>query len=411
MARSERGGRNTQNEKRTSIRDKARQAAEQRERSQGGLDTLVDVQDAEFFKPKMGKGAKGENFFSIVPYVVSIENHPFQLTGDLWHECTYWVHKVGAGDDSKRFVCPAKTAQAVDKRCPICEYRAALIKSGEDPTLAEELKPKQRQLFNILDHDDEDKGIQIYEVSPHMFGFMLDDEDITQADKKFDGRFYGDFQDGLAIVARFNQGSFSGRKFAEIARIDFEFRDDLEEQLVFNEAIDFDAHLRILPYDELSNKFFETGSTDLNKDQNEGKGTNSREERGKGSESRRESSGRQTERSTNERTSRDQSEKESRGSDNKSRTSSRGRTERTSERDNNEGKEQSSGQRSRHREPPKEPEKSPDNPCPHGFVFGKDNNNDDLCDKCENDTWNDCKDEKERLEAQENRRGGTSGKK
>ena len=221
MARQDR---KSKREKRQSIRDKARTAADQKEKG-GGLDTLQNIpRDMEFFKPKMGKGNKGKNRISIIPYKVTIDNHPFQTAGELWHECTYWQHKVGSGTDSKKFICLAKTAQAEDKKCPICEYRALLIKKGEDPELAEELKPKQRQLFNLLDHDEEHKGIQLFEISPYQFGFMLDDEDRAQS-ADFDDKFYGDPDDGLIVVARFDAGSFSGHTFPEIARIDFEERD------------------------------------------------------------------------------------------------------------------------------------------------------------------------------------------
>ena len=93
MARREE--RKTKRQQRESIRDKARKAAAGRERGGGGLDTLKNLpQDIEFFKPKKGRGEKGKNLFSIVPYTVSIDNHPFQTVGDLWHECTYWQHKL-----------------------------------------------------------------------------------------------------------------------------------------------------------------------------------------------------------------------------------------------------------------------------------------------------------------------------
>lgn len=361
---------------RASIRDKARQAAESKERSSGGLDTLKDLPDKiEFFKPKMGKGTKGENFFSIIPYEVSIDNHPYQVAGELWHECTYWRHTVGEGQDRKSFICLASTAQSPEKKCPICEYRAALIKSGNDPDLADQLKPKQRQLFNVLDHDDEDKGIQIFEMSPHMFGFMLDDEEVVQSERNFDGKFYADVQDGLSIIARFDQGTFAGNKFPEIARIDFEEREDLPDELI-DEAVDFDACLRILTYDELYKKFHGfIGAEEEEED----------------------------EQPKTRRPSRNQKEEE----DEPEEKPKRGRrTSRDKEEEEQEPEPEEKPKRGRRKpEPEPEPdeeeeEQGPedDNDCPHGLIFGMDCDTDELCDTC--DVWEDCKDRQEEMEAE-----------
>jgi len=353
--------------KRQSIRDKAREAASSKERASGGLDTLKDLpQDIEFWKPKTGKGTKGENNFSIIPYVVSIENHPYQTVGELWHECTYWVHKVGAGEDNKRFICLAKTLQSDENKCPICKYREALMKNGSDPELADSLKPKQRQIFNILDHDDEDKGIQLFEMSPHVFGFMLDDEDAAQSEKKFDGKFYGDVQDGLMVCARFDQGSFQGHKFPEIARIDFEERDDLSDDLI-TEAVDLDSCLRILSYDEMNSKFLELDGQEAEEENQESK----KEEK-------------------SSRTSR-RTEKESEPEKPSTRRSSRNEPDPEPEK-----KQERASRRSREKEP--EPEPEDDNECPQGLTFGTDCDNEE-CYAADPDCpkWDDCKDRQDEL--------------
>jgi hypothetical protein len=338
----------------------------------------------------MGKGVKGENFFSIIPYEVSIENHPFQVPGELWHECTYWRHTVGEGQDRKSFVCLASTAQSTEKRCPICEYRAALIKSGNDPDLADQLKPKQRQLFNVLDHDDEDKGVQMFEMSPHMFGFMLDDEEVVQSERNFDGKFYADVQDGLSIIARFDQGSFAGSKFPEIARIDFEERDDLPDELI-DEAVDFDACLRILTYDELYKKFHGFIGT-------EG------EEEEENEPPRRGRSSRNTKEEEDE-----PEEKPKRG---------RRAARNTKEEDDEPEPEEKPRRGRRKPEPEPEPEpeeddqgeeQGPEDDCPEGLKFGIDCDTDEVCDTC--DAWEDCKDRQEELEAEKKKGGRSRGKK
>ncbi len=344
--------------KRQSIRDKARKAAENRERG-GGLDTLKNVpQEVEFFKPKMGKGRKGTNQFSIVPYVISIENHPFQEAGEPWHECTYWRHKIGFGTDSKGFVCPAKTVQAKDKKCPICEERARLMKTDGDEDMIAELKPKQRQLYNILDHDDEDKGIQLFEISPHNFGFSLDDEDKAQ-EEDFEGKYYGDYEDGLMIKARFNKETFGSGSFPDCARIDFEERDDLPEEMVWEETVDLDASLKILSYDEIYKGFYELGVEGGSEEEEEEK-----EEPPKSSKSSRKRS----------------------STSSKGKSSSRRRTK-------------------KEEEPEEEPEEEDDQEtdeekCEFGHTFGHDCDEHDECeDDCE--IWEDCRDMADELEEEE----------
>lgn len=350
----------------SSVREKAKQAAAERERGGGGLDTLKNLpQDIEFFKPKMGKGRKGLNRLSIIPYLVSIENHPRQDVGEIWFELTYWRHTVGSGDDRKSFVCPSKTAIAEDNRCPICEYRNALIKSGSDPELAEELKPKQRQLFNILDLDEEDKGIQLYDVSPFLFGEMLEAEyDVQEED--FGGKHFGDPEDGLSIVARFTKETFGSNSFAKIARIDFEEREDLDDSLIEEEAVDLDAVLRILDYETLNNEFFELDTGSSSDDE---EGEVEEDEEGEVEEEKPKRSKRPPRRKKKEEEPEEEEEPDE-------------------EPDEEEEDEQDN-----------EPEDDGDNECPAGLNFGYDCDTDDACDEC--DIWDECRDRLDEIEEEE----------
>ena len=277
--------------------------------------------------------------------------------------------------------------------------------------MVEELKPKQRQLFNILDHDDESKGIQLLEMSPYMFGFMLDEEDIAQ-EEDFPNMFYGDDQNGLSIQARFNEEVFAGHKFPEAVRIDFEERDDLPDEMVEKEALDLDAHLRILTYDELNAKFFE-----LDSDENEGNHGASDEQEGEEQEEE------ETEKET---TSTDDLEEMDRAElkayikvedlgikvfkshtdddirDNILAAMEQSEAEETDESEEEEAEEPP--KKTRRKRPGKEAEQKDDR-CPHGFIFGVDVDSKKArkkCDQCEE--WDDCQDEKDRLAADD---GGT----
>ena len=195
-------------------------------------------------------------------------------------------------------------------------------------------------------------------MSPHQFGFMLDDEDRVQS-ADFDDRFYGDFENGLSIKARFSEGSFQGHKFPEIARIDFEERDDLDASIL-EEAVDLDAALRILTPEEMEKKFFEL--EDGMEDEPE-----------------------------------DEEEKSSRNTKTTTRKSSK-RDEPDHDHDHDPEDEPEEKKKTTSKKTSTRKQKEDDNECPSGFIFGKDNDTEDECDSC--DKWDDCRDEKDRLEAE-----------
>jgi hypothetical protein len=197
---------------------------------------------------------------------------------------------------------------------------------------------------------------------------MLDDEDLAQSEKKFDGKFYGDVQDGLMICARFDQGSFQGHKFAEIARIDFEERDDLSDDMI-EEAVDLDACLRLLTYDDMNSKFLELD----------------------GQEQEEEVPQPEKEEKTHRRTSREPEPEPE-------------KQERTSRRSKEPEQEPKKEERSRRQRTP-EPEPEEENECPQGLRFGIDCDG-DACYDADPDCpkWDDCKDRQEEMKASKKNR-------
>ena len=63
-----------------SMRDKIRHRAESR-RNIGGLTTLELPEGVELYKPE-----KGPVEFDILPYVVSVDNHPEVKKGEQWYQ-------------------------------------------------------------------------------------------------------------------------------------------------------------------------------------------------------------------------------------------------------------------------------------------------------------------------------------
>jgi len=247
--------------RRDARRDRIRKRAEGRERQGGGGTKYALSSDISFFtmKKKMS--------LDIIPYVVSIENHPEGLSkGDLWYQRTVWVH-YAVGAEEKSYLCPLKT---VKKRCPICEHRAEAMKQDKpDEELLKALKPRERELFNVFDQDEPDKGVQLWDVSYHLFGKHLEEE-IREGKPEYAG--FSEPEDGFTLKIRATEEVMGGNKFMEATRIDFEERASIEPELLAK-ALDLDAILKILPYEELERIFLELESSESAQD----KGTEDRE--------------------------------------------------------------------------------------------------------------------------------------
>jgi hypothetical protein len=117
----------------------------------------------------------------ILPYVVGkgqkrFSSNNFAQIGELYFERTYFGHR-DVGPNNDMVCCPAKCFQkgGVPKRCPVCEHRNELAQDPKtDKKVIKALIPKERQLFLVLDHADLKKGIQLWEISFHLFGKNLD---------------------------------------------------------------------------------------------------------------------------------------------------------------------------------------------------------------------------------------------
>src|SRR5690606_23828593 len=125
-----------------------------------------------FKLPKGGKLfslKKGRNRLDIIPFLAGPGN-PDADEGEVAWRRNYFVHRaVGPTKDSE--VCLARTFK---KPCPICDDVARMDRDPRsNPKEIKELLPKKRQLFNVIDLDDPDAGIQIWDISFHLFGKLL----------------------------------------------------------------------------------------------------------------------------------------------------------------------------------------------------------------------------------------------
>lgn len=212
---------------------------------------------AQLFKPKAGV-----MLIDIVPYVAGPGN-PWAEEGLVHYERTFWVHKgIGANGDS--FLCARKTS---NEKCAICEYRAKLQAAGDDDKeeLIASLAPKERQLFNVINRKEPDKGIQLWDISYHLFGKLLAAR-IRDSDEE-DGwdRFFT-LDEGFSLKLGFEEKTFAGRAFLSVETIDFKPREALDEELL-DDAHALDEILVETDYDKLKKILTESADDEDDEDE------------------------------------------------------------------------------------------------------------------------------------------------
>lgn len=230
--------------------------------------TLKRPKDMEFFSPKEPKAYR----FDILPYLVKKGKdqkggNPYGKTGSLHYERTFFTHR-GIGAANKSYVC----LQSFGKRCPVCEARAAMQRDrNADASLVKDLKPKERQLFLLIDRTtqtEEAKGMKLYESSYHTFGTLLD-EVIEKADEddrdKYDSFFH--LEGGSTLKVSYKEESMGTTKFMAASIIEFKLRkSDLPEDLI-DKAPCLDDLLIELPYDKLKAIYENTDEDDNEEDE------------------------------------------------------------------------------------------------------------------------------------------------
>jgi len=323
--------------KRSKMRDRVKGKAE-KNKSGGGLYQLPE--NTEQFKPK-----KKTYDLDFLPYEVTVNNHPEVEKGELWWERTVWVH-FNIGPDGKARVCP----RTVGKSCPICEERKELMNADDDSSeeLAKKLKPKMRVLYNVIDLNEPDKGVQFFEMAYHNFGSVLDEE-IREGDEELAD--FPELTGGKTIKVRFTEGKMMGNSFVYASRIDFEDREDYDESIL-EDVIDLDNCFAVPSYEELSKELHGVGGEEKEEDEEEEEEKEEEEEE-------------------------------------KPKKSKMGKKKKSS--DDEDEKPKKSGRKSKKKKAE----------CPFGHTLGEDCDQTDDCDECDEDSYEKCLDEYDKLENEE----------
>jgi len=211
--------------------------------------SLVTIPEGVFqFKIKKA----GVYRFDIIPFYAGEGNFAADV-GAVTYEKTFFVHWTPEG---RMLICRKETAKL---RCPICEYKTKLNKDPDsDADEVESLRYKKRQIFNVIDLSEKEKGIQIFELSYHLFGKMLN----SKVDNSDDEDGYDDFhhpETGYTVRVVFEEKTLGKNTFYEATDIEFKTRKKQYDWEIVDEAHCLDELLTIDSYEQVEEDFFGSG--------------------------------------------------------------------------------------------------------------------------------------------------------
>ena len=200
------------------------------------------------FAPEPG----GKCHLDFMPYIVSSPKHPDGIeVGEIWYKRPFKAHRnIGVEKDS--VIC----LTSIGKKCPVCEYRAQMIKDGRDKTETDALKPSARNLYVVIPKKNKklEEKPHLFDISQAMFQNLLAEE----LEENESNEVFPDLEQGYTLKIRWDSKTIGGSKpFAEASRIDFEDRDDPYSEDIMEDIPDLDAVLNIMTYQALEKKFLE----------------------------------------------------------------------------------------------------------------------------------------------------------
>ena len=114
----------------------------------------------------------GDNYIRILPPSVEA------LTGDISYMSRDYLMHFGLGPEKRKAAVCARSFNTETKKfkCPICEAAWILKDKAKDPSDIEmygKIKAKIRHLFNVIDLNNKEKGIQVYECGPQVYKMIM----------------------------------------------------------------------------------------------------------------------------------------------------------------------------------------------------------------------------------------------
>ena len=234
----------TREERRKHLKDRTQQNWENRDK--GGGKGVLDLSKAGEKRPSFFVPKDGEFYtIDIIPFLPKTNRIPRFQPGYDEYALDVWMHR-GIGPGEETFICLAKMFK---KPCPICEEQDALRKSRATKEEIDQLTPKRRLIYNVIDLESKDQAIMLWEMSYHLFEKAL----IAAAQVgKHEVIAFSDLEEGKTIKFAAKKKSLGPYSFTEITGIGFIDRQPYEEKIL-DEAYALDDMLTIPTYEQIRN--------------------------------------------------------------------------------------------------------------------------------------------------------------
>ena len=234
------------NEEREQLRKRQQQSYQSKGGSQTEVDSSRGGRDVSFFSPK-----EGRHMISILPYKVKSGNHPSLKAGDFDYVLDYWIHR-NVGPNNGRVLCLART---YNKPCPICEERAVLSKGSVEKAQLDALTAKRMVLYNVVDHENESAGVQLFNVSHYLFEKELHESNYTGDGEAI---LFSDPDEGAAIRFRCAKEKGAGYEYMKYKDFNFIKRNPIQDAWL-NDSLSLDSLLVVPTYAQVKALFFGSG--------------------------------------------------------------------------------------------------------------------------------------------------------
>jgi hypothetical protein len=179
----------------------------------------------------------------IIPFRIGPANKRFAYhfadEGKLFFEQTYFAHRNLGPDGKSSYVC---ILQTFGKPCPICDHVNKLWKNyAQNKAEISSYKSTQRQLFNVIDLDDRDAGVQLLDYSNYLFGQHLDAK-IRNADDDDREKYvrFASVKSGMSLRIGCAQSTKGDMTMITCADIEFRDRKQTYDMDIVDQAYQLD---------------------------------------------------------------------------------------------------------------------------------------------------------------------------